>query len=170
MWTAFVLLLAEEATAPLVKTAPNATQAATAASEDCQPKDAHDIVVCAPRRQGYRLDPSVVDANREAQSNSRSATSAMPAAQASCAASPMGCGKGLEGLDLANVAVVAGTMAVRAAKGDDWLKAFKVGGVDEYELYKQAKQRRESQETERAAAAVKKKAQEAERQALVAKR
>jgi hypothetical protein len=65
----------------------------------------------------------------------------------------MGCGTGLEGMDLANVAIVAGTMAIKAAKGEDWTKAFKTGGPDEYQLYLQAKQEREAREAERRQAA-----------------
>jgi hypothetical protein len=121
----------------------------------CNSPDSRDIVVCAQRRQGYRLDPSVSEARQEAQSSSRSAGAARPAAQAACAASPMGCGTGLESLDLVNVALVLGTMAVRAAKGEDWAKAFRTGGPDEYQLYLQAKQRRAARDAERAAASMK---------------
>jgi hypothetical protein len=64
----------------------------------------------------------------------------------------MGCGTGLEGLDLANVAVVVGTMAVKAAKGEDWKKAFRQG-PDEYQLYLQARHQRDAREAERAEAA-----------------
>jgi hypothetical protein len=123
-----------------------------AADGSCHPQDARDIVVCAQRRQGYRLNPSVMDAERRAEQSARSATSAPPAAQASCAASPMGCGTGLEGLDLANVAVVVGAMAVKAAKGEDWKKAFRQG-PDEYQLYLQARHQRDAREAERAEAA-----------------
>ena len=79
----------------------------------------------------------------------------MPTAQASCSASPSGCGTGLEGLDLLNVALVVGKIAVTATKGNDWTKYFKTGGPDEYQLYLQAKQRREAQEAEQLAAAKK---------------
>jgi hypothetical protein len=131
----------------------------------CPSGDPQSIVVCAQRGQAYRLDSNVIDASRQAEANGRSASSAAPPAQAVCAASPMGCGTGLEGLDLANVAIVAGTTAVRAAKGEDWRRAFRTGGADEYQLYRQAKQRREAQEAERKAAAIKWKAEEAEREA-----
>jgi hypothetical protein len=66
---------------------------------------------------------------------------------------PMGCGTGLGGLDLANAAIVIGTAAIKAAKGEDWTKDFKTGSSDEYQLYLQAKQRREAQAEERAAIA-----------------
>ena len=117
---------------------------------DCTSEDAREVVVCAQQRRAFRLDPDVSRASRQAQDNSRSATSAVPAAQASCAASPAGCGTGLESLDLINVALVVGTAAVRAANGDDWKKAFKTGGPDEYQIYLQAKRLREAHEAERA--------------------
>lgn len=124
------------------------------ADGSCQSRDARDIVVCAQRTQGYRLDPSVMDAEREVESSSRSASAPVPAAQAICSASPMGCGTGLEGLDLANAAVVIGTAAIKAAKGEDWTRPFKTAGSDEYQLYLQAKQQREArEEQERAEAA-----------------
>ena len=122
--------------------------------QDCTSQDAREVVVCAQQRRAFRLDPDVSRAGRQAQDNSRSATSAVPAAQASCAASPAGCGTGLESLDLINVALVVGTAAVRAAKGDDWKRAFKTGVPDEYQLYLQAKRLREAHEAERASLAV----------------
>lgn len=106
-----------------------------------------------------------MEANRQAQMNGRSATSAAPAAQTVCAAQPMGCGKGLDSLDLANVAIVGGAAAVEAAKGEDWKRAFKTGGPDEYQLYKQAKRRHELEDDERAAAKVRLQARQAERDA-----
>jgi hypothetical protein len=133
----------------------------TATNDACKSRDPREIVVCAKKRQEYRIDPSVSETRQQAESSSRSASAPLPAAQASCAGSPMGCGTGLEGLDLANVALVLGTMAVRAAKGDDWAKAFRTGGPDEYQLYKAAKKRREALEAQRAAAS--RKAQNASR-------
>jgi hypothetical protein len=56
--------------------------------------------------------------------------------------------------------MVVGTAAVRAAKGEDWAKVFRPGGPDEYQLYREAKQRREAAAEKRAAAEVKRKAEE----------
>ena len=95
-----------------------------------------------------------MEAKRQVQTNERSATSAPPAAQAVCSKQPTGCGKGLDSLDLANVAIVAGTAAVRAADGEDWTRAFKTGGPDEYQIYQEAKHRRKVEDDERAAAKV----------------
>jgi hypothetical protein len=142
--------------------APSVSQGSEAsAGAPCRAKDPHDILVCGERRQAYRLDPVVMEASRKAEANNRSAIAPMPPAQAVCARAPSGCGAGLEGLDLANVAIVAGTMAVRAADGKDWTSPLRPGGPDEYELYKQARRRRQAEETERAAARVKRRAEEA---------
>src|SRR4051812_23094345 len=103
---------------------------AEASDAGCRSQDARTITVCAQRRQPYRLDPDVMKAGAEAKSNSRSATSATPAAQAACSSSPMGCTKDLRSLDLANVAIVLGTAAVRAAKGADWSKVLRPAATD----------------------------------------
>ena len=129
----------------------------------CSSQDGRNIVVCGQRRQPDRLDPSVMEAGNKAQINSRSASTPAPAAQAACVSANV-CGKGLESIDWANVAVVAATTAVRAAKGEDWTRVFKSGGPDEYQLYRQAQQRRLSEAQERAAAEVKRRAEEEERQ------
>lgn len=118
----------------------------------CQSQDTRGIVVCGQRREGYRLDPNVIEAKREMETNSRSANAEVPAAQLICSVQPMGCGKGMESLDLANVAIVLGTTAIRAVKGEDWTKKLVPGRQGEYQLYKQAEQRRKAQDAERAAA------------------
>ena len=134
---------------------PPAPPPAGAIGDPCKSQDSRDIVVCAQRKQGLRLDSDVVDAQRAAQAASQSATVRRPTAQASCASLPQGCGAGLEGLDLLNVAVVAATTAVKAVSGDDWKKVLKPGGPDEYQLYLEAKRDREAREQEaRDAAAV----------------
>jgi len=63
----------------------------------------------------------------------------------------MGCGKGLESMDLANAARVVGTMAVKAATGNDWTRPLRPAGPGEYQRYQEAKQRRQEHAAERAA-------------------
>jgi hypothetical protein len=48
--------------------------------------------------------------------------------------------------------------------GNDWAAALRTGGPDEYQLYQQAKRRREADEQQKAAARVRTKAREAERE------
>ncbi len=135
----------------------------------CARQDARSITVCAQRRQGYRLDPSVIEGSRQFEQNNRSATSSTPTAQAVCSSQTMGCGKGLESLDLANVALVIGTAVLKAAKGEKWERAMQPGATDEYQLYRQAKRRREALEDQQAAAAVRTRAKQAERKSASAK-
>jgi hypothetical protein len=163
MVTAFALLLAAIGAAegdPATTYGPPAPAAPAkspkAAVEPCRSQDSRDIVICAQRKQELRLDSDVVAAHQQAEKAARSATATMPAAQANCSASPRGCGTGLEGLDLANVALVVATTAIKAAKGEDWTRVLKPGGPGEYQLYLQAKEEREAREEEaRAEAAAK---------------
>ena len=145
------------------------TKTKDGADRTCVSPNPRNILVCGKRGQEYRVDPDVMQANREVQTNERSATSATPPAQAVCSRQPVrpppGCGEGLGSLDLVNVAIVVGTTAVRAAKGEDWKGIFRPGGADEYQLYQQAKRERDARDAERAAAAVRAKAREAEREA-----
>ena len=125
---------------------------AKSAQQGCRPGDPREVVVCAQRQDKYRLDSDVLDAGREAERVNRSISAPVPVAQASCSALPSGCGTGLEGLDLLNVAIVVGKTVVTAAKGEDWTKVLKTGGPDEYELYLAAKQQRLAREDEQATA------------------
>ena len=75
----------------------------------------------------------------------------MPSAQTACAAQPSGCGDGLAGLDLANVAIVLANTAVKASEGKDWKSAFTPGGRDEYALYVDAQRKQAAQAAQRAA-------------------
>jgi hypothetical protein len=164
---ALILILVVASAQPASLPPATATAAPTSAAPDaaCQSRDAKDIVVCAQRSQPYRVDPAVNEAGRQLEAKSRSATVATPPAQAICATQPEGCGNSLASLDLLNVAIVAATAGVRAATGKDWTKAFKTGGPDEYQLYQEAKRRREAEDAERAAARFRAKARGAEPEA-----
>lgn len=130
----------------------------------CGPEEPRNILICGQRREGFRLDPDVMEAKRQVESSSRSTSPEAPTAEAACSLQPMGCGKSLDSLDLANVAIVLGTTAIRAAKGEEWSKTFKTGGPDEYQQYQQAKQRREARDAGLAAARLRRIARQEERQ------
>lgn len=170
MSPALILILVVASAQPASLPPATATAAPTSAAPNaaCQSRDAKDIVVCAQRSQPYRVDPAVNEAGRQVEANSRSANVATPAAQAICATQPSGCGNGLASLDLMNVAIVAATAGVRAATSKDWKKAFKTGGPGEYQLYQEAKRRRDAEDAERAATRVRAQAREAEREAAAA--
>ena len=124
---------------------------AVPADERCTSKQTGAIVVCGAGPQAYRIDPDVISAAEAGAQDRDAADAPVPAAQAACAHSPMGCSKGLDSLDLANVALVAGTMAVKAAQGEDWAKPLRHAGPDEYQRYQKAKQRRQERAADRAA-------------------
>ena len=121
------------------------------AAPKCASHEPGAIVVCGAGPQPYGIDPDVSTGQRAADHDANSATASIPAAQAACADSPMGCGKGLEGLDLINLAVLAGTMAVDAATGRDWARPLRPAGPGEYQRYQEAKQKREERSADLAA-------------------
>jgi hypothetical protein len=124
---------------------------AVPADDRCTSPETGAIVVCGSGSQPYRIDPDVAAGAKANARDLDGPRAAVPAAQAACAQSPMGCGKGLESVDIANVAIVAGTMAVKAATGGDWTKPLRPAGPGEYQRYQESKRLREEQSAARAA-------------------
>ena len=139
------------ATLMLAPVAEGSAQPSVNADAKCTSAEAGAIVVCGSGLQPYRIDPDVTAGQQAAQKDRDDARAAVPAAQAACAASPMGCGKGLEGLDWINVAAVAGMAAMRAVRGEDWTKPLRPAGPGEYQRYQEAKKAREERSADRAA-------------------
>ena len=118
--------------------------------------DATEIIVCAERPQGYRIDPDVRTAKRQSRS-SRPTRSTAHMRDSNCASvGPMGC-TGYAGINLLGAALTAVQMATKAVKGEN------IGGMfvtnpeaSEYELYVAAKRQREAAEAEAAAKAASK--------------
>ena len=127
------------------------------AAEACKPpeikKDTTEIVVCAPRPNGYRLDPDVMQAKKQARDLKNAPKKAETFADNTCASvGPRGCGVG--GVNLLAAAITAVTMAKKAASGENVGKMFVTDPQpDEYQLYQQAKRQREAKEDEAAALA-----------------
>jgi hypothetical protein len=134
---------------------------AAAAAPECSPAvpdpNTREIIVCAPKPQGYRIDPDVLEAKREKRQalagrlrppenlKDHSCTVVGPAP---CMDAPM-----------VNLLAAAGTLAEMA---DRLSKGQEVGSVfvtdpqpTEYQLYLEAKKRREAKEDEAAAKAQK---------------
>jgi len=116
-----------------------------------------DIVVCA--QQGYRLNPDVLEAKREARSGGRPPRPENFKYNNCASVGPMGCmGQNQPMINLIYAATVLGTMMDRLSKGQEIGSMFKTTPtLNEYQLYLEAKHRREAKEAE-AAAAVKAKA------------
>ena len=156
--TIAMLLMAEvagaaPATAPVKPAPPQAKPA-----ESCGPaptaSEPGEIFVCAPRPQGYRIDPDVLEASRAKRSGRPKRPERM--ADNSCASvGPMGCtGLGGAGINLLGAAMVLGQMATKAMRGENVGQMFVTDREpSEYELYKEAKRQREAEEAEAAAAA-----------------
>ncbi|HZB69175.1 MAG TPA: hypothetical protein VE403_02320 [Sphingomicrobium sp.] len=152
------------AIALLVGAAPEAGQAPTSpapaakADNGCGPTprdiEPGEIFVCAPKPQGYRIDPDVLEANRAKRRGKLKRPERM--ADTSCASvGPFGCtGLGGGGINLLGAAMVLGSMATKAIQGENVGKMFITDRTPtEYELYKEAKREREAKEAEAAAKA-----------------
>lgn len=118
-------------------------------------------MICAPRPQGYRIDPDVLEAKREKKEalagrhkppQNYKDHGCQVVGPAPCMDAPM--------VNLLGAAATAAEMAERLAKGEQ------IGGMfvtdpqlSEYQLYQEVKLRREAKEAEEAAKAKQKVAQ-----------
>ena len=141
--------------APAAVPPPQPSHGAQAVNEACpsEPPKANqrDIVICAPRPQGYRLNPDVMEARREVRSGGRP-TRPGGTVDDSCRVGPRPCVGA--GINLVAAAITAATMAERAVKGENVGEMFVTDPhPSEYQLYLMAKARREQREAEAAAKA-----------------
>jgi hypothetical protein len=147
--------------APPAAPAKPAQPAATTAERNCSPQttppNANEIVVCAVKPQGYRIDPDVLAARRLKKKGDagRPRNPHETYADHSCAnVGPMGC-RGGPTIDLLAAAVTAATMVEKAMKGENVGQMFVTDArPSEYQLYQQAKKDREEKEAAAAAKAV----------------
>jgi hypothetical protein len=139
---------------PAIPPAPKPKKAAVAAACAAPPvdKDKGEIFVCAPRPEGYRIDPDVLKASKQAKNRTKPRPPERLVDTSCASVGPHGCPT--TGVDLINAAVVLATMAQRAAKGENVGKMFVTDATSsEYELYQQAKAEREAKEAREATAA-----------------
>jgi hypothetical protein len=124
-------------------------------SQPCKMPDvkSETIVVCAPKMEGYRIDPDVLEAQR-AKKNRNKPRRPERLVDTSCATiGPMGC-RGGAGIDIFQAAAVLATMAGKISKGENVGEMFITDPEpSEYQLYQEAKRRREAKEAEQAALA-----------------
>jgi len=114
-----------------------------------------EIVICAEKPQGYRLNPDVMKAKREVRSAGRPTrpgpiamkdNSCTVVGEAPCIGAPM--------INLLAAAVTLATMADRLSKGQEIGSMFVTDPhPSEYQLYVEAKREREAKEAEKARAA-----------------
>lgn len=148
---ALLLLAAEAAGPPAPAPAPVPTPAkpaaAAAASEGCdsRPAKTGDIVICAERPSGYRLNPDLMEARREYKR--RKLKRPENFVHNDCATvGPMGC-RGAPTINLIAAALTAAEMAKRLAEGKEIGSMFQTTPEPtEYQLYLEIKHRREAKE------------------------
>lgn len=161
--SAALMLLAQAAAQPASTRPPvNAPVPRPSDTPDrCSPQssDSNIIVICSERQEGYRINPDVMEAHKEARSPG---TPVRPGGKPipHCTVGPQPCMYG--GVNLLGVALTAAEMAKRVASGQEIGSMFQTDPTpSEYELYKMAKQRREAEEAQQAAEAAAKKAKAA---------
>jgi hypothetical protein len=161
------LLSAQAVAAPSQGYGPAATRASAPAaapvkeaSRDCSPSvpapNSREIVVCAVKPNGYRLDPDILAAKR-AKKKGESIRPRNPHetfVNHDCATiGPMGC-RGQVTVDAFTAAAVLAQMAARLSQGQAIGPMFKTQPTEsEYELYLAAKKQREAEELSKAAKA-----------------
>ncbi len=130
---------------------------ATGALRECPqtPVDSRQIVICAERPQGYRIDPDILEAKRESRSPGRPVRPGGTVRPDCATVGPVPCMNA--GINLLAAAATAAQMAQRLSKGQEVGSMFQTDPQpDEYHLYLMAKARREEAEKEKAALAWKK--------------
>lgn len=151
------LALAALAAADVPAPAPPPAQAKPA-DDGCgpqRPANDREIVICAQRPDGYRIDPDVMAA-RKARKRALAGRPPPPSKMkdTSCkVVGPAGCIT-QPGINMLAAAATAAEMARRLSKGEEIGSMFVTEPQpDEYQLYKQAKERRAAEEAEKAAKA-----------------
>jgi len=150
----------EPARAPATASAPAATPAKEAPRNCTTPAvpdpNSREIVVCAERPNGYRLDPDVLAAKRLKKKGEsiRPRNPHETFADHSCATvGPMGC-RGQATIDMFTAAAALAAMGERLSKGQEIGSMFKTEPTSsEYQLYLEAKKQREEEEANKAAKA-----------------
>ena len=152
---AALLFLAQAAEAPAAA-APAESPAAPAQKPEntCSPSspDSTTIVICTQRPQGYRLNPDVMEAKREAHSGGRPVRQATETPPPECrTVGPFPCFQ--PGINILAAAATAAEMARRIAAGQEIGSMFLTDPQpDAYHLYLAAKARREAEEAKKLAA------------------
>lgn len=152
------LILAAALFGQPAEAAPTAALPANSSAARCSARapdaDSSQIVICAPKPDGYRIDPDVLEAKRE----KREALAGRPkppenlkdhsckvVGPAPCMDAPM--------VNLLAAAATAAEMAARLSKGQEIGSMFVTDPQPtEYQLYVEAKKRREAKEAEEEAA------------------
>lgn len=141
------LLFAQAAAAPVQTVQPPERECPV---QTADPKSG-PIVICAPKPDGYRLNPDVLEAKREKKNQAGRPHNPHEAYRdKGCVIGPMGCPP--QPVNLLAAAITAAQMGARLAKGQEVGSMFQTTpDPSEYQLYLEAKKRREEHEAEAAA-------------------
>jgi hypothetical protein len=131
------------------------------AERDCAPQQSpsnpNEIVVCAVKPQGYRIDPDVLAARRMKKKGDAGPPRNPHETYAdhSCATvGPMGC-RGGQTFNVVGAAMAAANMIDKAVKGENVGQTLVTDPThNEYQLYKEAKRQREEKEADASAKAI----------------
>ena len=142
---------------PAVPTIPKPAAAPVKSAEPCPPPVAksQEIVICAEKPQGYRINPDVLRAKREKRSAGRP-TRPGPIAMKDNSCTVVGTAPcmGFTGINLLAAAATLAKMGDRLSRGEEIGSMFITDPhPSEYQLYLEAKREREAQEAEKAKAA-----------------
>ena len=147
---------------------PKKEAAVSACAAPAVDKDKGEIFVCAPRPEGYRIDPDVLKASKQARNRTKPRRPERLVDNSCASVGPHGCTT--TGVNLLNAALVLATMAQKAVSGGDVGRMFVTyPELSEYELYQLAKSEREAKETAAATAAKVKAIKERDAAAAAAK-
>ncbi len=143
-----MLAAAQPAPAP----APPAKAPAAACSPADPTADPNEIVICVEKPDGYRIDPAIIESQRQAKRKKLKRPERH--ADNSCeSVGIMGC-RGGGGVNILSAVMTAAEMAKRAVNGENVGEMFITEPQpDEYQLYLEAKRKREAQRAEQATAA-----------------
>ena len=131
---------------------------AAAADKECRNTtpgpDTDEIIVCAERQEGYRIDPDILEASRGSKQRGQRPKIIDNSTRAPTLCEHIGGCSAMESLNIVNTAIVAAQMVARAAQGESVANMFKTRPeASEYEIYLEAKREREAREALDAAAA-----------------
>jgi hypothetical protein len=136
--------------------APKSKAQSDSPKESCRnilPTEPGEIIVCAERPQGYRIDPDLMEAQRLIRELKKKPKRPDRMADNSCqTVGPMGC-RGQAGINLLAAAATAAAMAKRLSEGKEIGSMFITDPQpDEYQLYLALKKAREEREADAASA------------------
>ena len=143
-----IALLAQAAEAPqAAQVAPQAAPSSQGCRTPPPSATATEIVVCAERPHGYRLDRDVVAAKRGMRNDVRGKPTAHMKESNCASVGPAGCIGAGAGINLLGAALTAAEMAAKLARGESIGSMFvTTPEPTEYDLYVAAKRRREAEE------------------------